>query len=342
MTIRFRQVDAGARRRRMRRAAISSAARPGRSPACGARLDVAAGFRRHHRGLRRLSRDRRAARRASKTETRRRASPGWKRRPAASFGRGPRPLLVSVRSGAPVSMPGMMDTVLNLGINDETEAALAAECGDARFRARHAPPLPRSLCAYRPEDGRSPSSTRPAIRRTGARRSPPPAALRFPTTRASSCAARCARCSNPGIRAAPAAIASTTASRTTLGTAVTVQAMVFGNLDDALRHGRAVLAQSARPASRRPTANICRARKARTSSPASSRRSRCRQLRDDSCPQAHAGAPGGGAQLEAAARDVQDIEFTVERGRSISCSRARPSSPRMRRCASPSIWCARA
>ena len=49
------------------------------------------------------------------------------------FGAGPRPLLVSVRSGAPVSMPGMMDTVLNLGINDETETALAVECGDAAF-----------------------------------------------------------------------------------------------------------------------------------------------------------------------------------------------------------------
>src|SRR5271157_1489683 len=46
------------------------------------------------------------------------------------FGAGAHPLLVSVRSGAPVSMPGMMDTVLNLGMNDETEAALAKECGD--------------------------------------------------------------------------------------------------------------------------------------------------------------------------------------------------------------------
>ena len=50
-----------------------------------------------------------------------------------SFGAGPRPLLVSVRSGAPVSMPGMMDTILNLGINASTERALAEECGDAAF-----------------------------------------------------------------------------------------------------------------------------------------------------------------------------------------------------------------
>ena len=43
------------------------------------------------------------------------------------------PLLVSVRSGAPVSMPGMMDTILNLGLNDETVEALARVSGDARF-----------------------------------------------------------------------------------------------------------------------------------------------------------------------------------------------------------------
>jgi pyruvate, orthophosphate dikinase len=43
------------------------------------------------------------------------------------------PLLVSVRSGARVSMPGMMDTVLNLGLNDESAAGLAARTGDQRF-----------------------------------------------------------------------------------------------------------------------------------------------------------------------------------------------------------------
>ena len=43
------------------------------------------------------------------------------------------PLLVSVRSGARVSMPGMMDTVLNLGLNDESAAGLAARTGNERF-----------------------------------------------------------------------------------------------------------------------------------------------------------------------------------------------------------------
>ncbi|MFE0013672.1 pyruvate, phosphate dikinase [Mesorhizobium sp. NPDC059054] len=50
-----------------------------------------------------------------------------------SFGDPAKLLLVSVRSGARASMPGMMDTVLNLGLNDETVEALATDSGDARF-----------------------------------------------------------------------------------------------------------------------------------------------------------------------------------------------------------------
>lgn len=49
------------------------------------------------------------------------------------FGDPANPLLVSVRSGARASMPGMMDTVLNLGLNDETVQGLARESGDERF-----------------------------------------------------------------------------------------------------------------------------------------------------------------------------------------------------------------
>jgi len=51
----------------------------------------------------------------------------------ANFGDAANPLLVSVRSGARASMPGMMDTVLNLGLNDETVEGLAAKSGDRRF-----------------------------------------------------------------------------------------------------------------------------------------------------------------------------------------------------------------
>lgn len=50
-----------------------------------------------------------------------------------TFGKGPKPLLVSVRSGAAVSMPGMMDTVLNLGMNNETVKAMIGQTGNERF-----------------------------------------------------------------------------------------------------------------------------------------------------------------------------------------------------------------
>ena len=50
-----------------------------------------------------------------------------------AFGDAGNPLLVSVRSGARASMPGMMDTVLNLGLNDASVEALAQTSNDARF-----------------------------------------------------------------------------------------------------------------------------------------------------------------------------------------------------------------
>jgi pyruvate,orthophosphate dikinase len=54
-------------------------------------------------------------------------------RAGKQFGSADDPLLVSVRSGAAVSMPGMMDTILNLGLNDEAAAGLAARTDNARF-----------------------------------------------------------------------------------------------------------------------------------------------------------------------------------------------------------------
>ncbi|MGN6380609.1 MAG: pyruvate, phosphate dikinase, partial [Gaiellales bacterium] len=58
---------------------------------------------------------------------------GREQRVGKQFGAGADPLLVSVRSGSPVSMPGMMDTILNLGLNDESVEQLAAATGDERF-----------------------------------------------------------------------------------------------------------------------------------------------------------------------------------------------------------------
>ena len=58
---------------------------------------------------------------------------GVEKKTGKTFGGDHNPLLVSVRSGARVSMPGMMDTILNLGLNDTTAAALARETGNERF-----------------------------------------------------------------------------------------------------------------------------------------------------------------------------------------------------------------
>ncbi|NHI02491.1 Pyruvate,phosphate dikinase [Candidatus Nitrosotalea sp. TS] len=55
------------------------------------------------------------------------------RRTGKKFGSEKNPLLVSVRSGASVSMPGMMDTILNLGLNDKTVLGLANSSKNPRF-----------------------------------------------------------------------------------------------------------------------------------------------------------------------------------------------------------------
>ena len=71
----------------------------------------------------------------SRRARRRRCAPRWprsRRRSALKFGDPTNPLLVSVRSGARVSMPGMMDTVLNLGLNDATVEGLARSRGNDR------------------------------------------------------------------------------------------------------------------------------------------------------------------------------------------------------------------
>ena len=64
----------------------------------------------------------------------RRSTEVGRRSPAGASATRQSLLLVSVRSGARASMPGMMDTVLNLGLNDVTVQALAQDAGDAALR----------------------------------------------------------------------------------------------------------------------------------------------------------------------------------------------------------------
>ena len=65
-----------------------------------------------------------------------------------TFGAGPRPLLVSVRSGAALSMPGMLDTILDLGIDDSVESALA-ELHGREFARDTRQAIPPHVSAHR-------------------------------------------------------------------------------------------------------------------------------------------------------------------------------------------------
>ena len=86
----------------------------------------------HHRGRRPLPRRTRADHR--RNLGRRAWRDSWlEAETSRTFGRGPHPLLVSVRSGATHSMPGMMDTILDLGMNDAVEQALAARPPTRQF-----------------------------------------------------------------------------------------------------------------------------------------------------------------------------------------------------------------
>ena len=136
------------------------------------------------------------------------------------FGDAENPLLVSVRSGARASMPGMMDTVLNLGLNDETVEALAKKSGDRRFAYDsyrrfitmysnvvlgieppslrgnpRRPQGPQRLHARHRSRRRRLGGARRRATRSASRRRP---ASRSRRTRTSSCGARSARCSARG------------------------------------------------------------------------------------------------------------------------------------------------
>jgi pyruvate,orthophosphate dikinase len=207
-----------------------------------------------------------------------------------SFGGSSRPLLVAVRSGAAVSMPGMMDTVLDLGINWETEAALAREARDPAFAAQTHERF-RELFArivLRGSGEEVPHDPREQLRRA--------VIAVFESSR--SRRARAYR-KHHGLA-------------DDLPTAVTVQAMVFGNLDD--RSGTGVLF-TRNPLTGEPVPYgefLARAQGedvvsgARTPAPLDSLAALV--------PQAHEELLAAGRLLEDVEGDVQDVEFTIERG----------------------------
>ena len=238
---------------------------------------------------------------------------GWlEQQSGRSFGGGPRPLLVAVRSGAPVSMPGMMDTVLNLGINAATEALLGQECGDAQFaRDTHC----RFLDLYG-----SIVLKAPPIHVDGAT---DPAALKAQISAATG--AILPDDVGAQLKGAVRAVFESWNSRRArryrqhhgisddLGTAVTVQAMAFGNIDD--QSGTGVLfTRNPLDGSNVPYGEYMQ--RAQGEDLVSGRRTpQPLSVMEASVPEAHQQLLAAAHKLEEAQGDVQDIEFTVECGK---------------------------
>ena len=165
------------------------------------------------------------------------------------------PLLVSVRSGAPFSMPGMMDTVLNLGLNDESVQGPRQADEQRALRVRLVPPLRADVRQDRARRSRRPLRGGAARPRRGEGRHRRHRALapsdlaglvetfkeivqqgsgrRLPDRPArSSSATRSKPCSSRGTAGARATTAGWRGIPDDLGTAVNVQTMVFGNKGD--------------------------------------------------------------------------------------------------------------
>ena len=231
-------------------------------------------------------------------------------RAGRSFGAGDKRLLLSVRSGAAVSMPGMMDTVLNLGIDDAGEASLASETGlpdFARDTHRRFLELYSAIVLKAPVElahGGDPAAWRGAVAAAGGE---VPGDVRSQLLGA--------------IRAVFESWNTRRAKRYRehngiphdMGTAVTVQAMVFGNLD--AQSGTGVLF-SRNPLAGEPVPYGEYLPRAQgedvvsgkfTPLPLDAMRDHARQ--------AHGELLAASDLLERENGDVQDIEFTVQSGK---------------------------
>jgi pyruvate,orthophosphate dikinase len=204
-----------------------------------------------------------------------------------TFGGGERPLLVSVRSGAAVSMPGMMDTVLNLGMTDDVEHALGVATGHPAFASDLRNRFDQN---YREVVGRTaPNSSWDQLR--GAITA---VLMSWNSTRA-------------------VAYRRDRQLRETGGTAVTVQAMVFGNADK--RSGTGVLfSRDPIDGSSTPYGEWLQQGQGEDVVSGRHMPKPLDALAQD-MPEVHAELLSHSRRLERANLDAQDIEFTVERGR---------------------------
>jgi pyruvate,orthophosphate dikinase len=241
-----------------------------------------------------------------------------------TFGRGGARLLLSIRSGAAISMPGMMDTVLNLGIDEAGEQALAAETGLADFARdthRRLHELYAAIVLKAPLERLDPAAGAGAWR----------------------AAIKAAGGEMPGdvrdqLRGAVRAVFESWNTRRArryrahhgipddLGTAVTIQAMVFGNLDDDSGTG-VLFTRSPLTGERVPYGEYLPRAQGEdvvsgrfTPLPLSAMAERA--------PAAHAALIDAAGRLEREGGDAQDIEFTVQRGKLFLLqSRAAKRSP---------------
>jgi pyruvate, orthophosphate dikinase len=228
------------------------------------------------------------------------------------FGDASAPLLVSVRSGAAVSMPGMMDTVLNLGITHDVEHGLARLAGDASFaRATHA----RFICEFGhtvlgahvdpPGASTAPEEVRAAVLEDTGREVP----------------------SEPleQLRSAICAVFDSWSSRRAVayrrhwgisedgGTAVIVQAMVFGNLGR--RSGTGVLfTRNPLSGAPEPYGEWLAGGQGEDVVSGTHDPSPLAKLARE-LPEVHDELLRAGRLLEHEHGDMQDVEFTVEQGR---------------------------
>ena len=228
------------------------------------------------------------------------------------FGHGPAPLLVSVRSGAPVSMPGMMDTILNMGITEATDAALATETGDpafARDTHRRFYDLYAHIVLKAGIDGFD-ASGNPAT---------------WSEELKAACGAELPADPVERLHAAVRAVFESWNSRRAkryrqhhnisedLGTAVTVQAMVFGNLSDTSGTG-VMFSRNPITGERVPYGEyLARAQGEDVVSGKFTPRPLSAML--ETAPDAYHALLASAEKLERDCGDVQDIEFTVQNGK---------------------------
>lgn len=228
-----------------------------------------------------------------------------------TFGKGPNPLLVSVRSGAPISMPGMMDTILNLGINDVTESALSEECGDPAFAKdthRRFIDLYASVvlkAVFDPLDaGKTPADWREVIKTAAGADVPVNVQEQL----------------NTSVKAVFDSWNTRRAKRyrqhhnipDSLGTAVVVQAMVFGNMND--QSGTGVLfTRNPLTGEQKPYGEYLPHAQGEDVVSGSHTPQPLEKMKE-TVSRAYEDLLAAAETLERENGDVQDIEFTIERG----------------------------